>query len=118
MRAEHLFTLVVVIAGRAFPPEFPVGNRGLPDDPDPLVLGLPARFHGYGSASQRFFDDSGDVTALLLEHRGRVRRYAGLGEAGEKLVGETVAHHAMQRPVAVIAVYILSESCDNLRDVS
>jgi len=46
MRPEHLFALVVVIPGRAFPPEFPVGsaNRGLPDDPDPLVMGLPAGF--------------------------------------------------------------------------
>ena len=106
MRPERLFALVVVIAGRAFPPEFPVGNRGLADDPDPLVLGLLAGFHGCGSARQRFLDDTGDVTALLLEHRGGVRRHAGLGEAGEELVGETVAHHAMKRPVAVGPVIV------------
>jgi hypothetical protein len=88
------------------PAEFPVGDRCLADDPDPLVLGLPAGLHGYGSARQRFFDDIGDVTALRLEHRGRVRRYAGLGEAGEELVGETVAHHAVKRQVAIGPVIV------------
>ena len=106
MRPERLFALVVVIAGRAFPPEFPVGNRCLPCGPDSLVLGLPAGFHGSGSASQRLLDDIGDVTALLLEDRCRVRRHAGLGVAGEELVGETVAHHAMKRPVAVGPVIV------------
>ena len=62
--------------------------------------------HGYGSASQRFLDDMGDVNPLLLEHRGRVRRHAGLGEAGEELVGETAAHHAMKRPVAAGPVIV------------
>jgi hypothetical protein len=72
MRPEQLFALVVVIAGRAFSPEVPVGDRCIPDGPDPVVLGLLAGFHGCGSAGQRFLDDMGDVSALLLEHRGRV----------------------------------------------
>jgi hypothetical protein len=96
MRAEHLFALVVVIAGRALP--VPVGDRCLPDDPDPFVLGLLAGFHGYGSASQCFLDDIGDVAALLLKHRGRVRGHAGLGEAGKELIGETAPYHAVKRP--------------------
>jgi hypothetical protein len=79
MRPERLFALIVALAGRAFPPEVAVGNRGLPDDPDPLVLGLPP-----GS----LLDDIGDATGLLLEHRGRVRRHTGLGEPVKNWLGK------------------------------
>src|ERR1700761_3252150 len=96
--------LIVVITWRAGNREFRGVYRSFADRLDPIVLSFLARLDGRRAARHCFGNNVSDVFGLLLEHRGGVSRHAALDEAGEELIGEAPAGHAMERFVAVAPV--------------
>src|SRR5262249_14456899 len=91
---------------------------GLTEDPDPLVLCLLARFHGCRAARQSLLYDIGDVRALTVEYLCYRGVEAALDKPVEKLVGKSMTHGAVERPIAIGPVIIKRQAAAALDHIN